>query len=71
MESLPLVQVWLWILGATVVMGPLIYFIIVFRVRLCKGDPTLTRIFPFNQCVWFVYGAMMKQGSMLRPISGT
>ncbi|XP_068230785.1 glutamate receptor ionotropic, delta-2-like [Palaemon carinicauda] len=62
-------DVWWWILGSTAAMGPLIYFIIVIRVRLCRGDPTLTRIIPFDHCVWFVYGAMMKQGSTLSPIS--
>ncbi|XP_064100098.1 glutamate receptor ionotropic, delta-2-like isoform X1 [Macrobrachium nipponense] len=62
-------DVWFWIIGSTAAMGPLIYFIIVIRVRLCRGDPTLTRIFPFDQCVWFVYGAMMKQGSTLKPVS--
>ncbi|KAG7176495.1 Glutamate receptor ionotropic, delta-1-like 33 [Homarus americanus] len=39
-------EVWWLILAATAVMGPLIYFIIVVRVRLCKGDPRLTRVFP-------------------------
>ncbi|KAK8398966.1 hypothetical protein O3P69_004225 [Scylla paramamosain] len=62
-------EVWFWIIGSMATMGPLIYFIIVFRVRLCRGDPKLTRIMPFDQCCWFVYGAMMKQGSVLKPIS--
>ncbi|ROT62633.1 hypothetical protein C7M84_019508, partial [Penaeus vannamei] len=61
--------VWLWILAMMGIMGPLIYLIILLRVRLCRGDPTLTRTFPLDQCVWFVFGAMMKQGSVLSPIS--
>lgn len=63
-------QVWLWILAMMGLMGPLIYLIILLRVRLCRGDPTLTRTFPLDQCIWFVFGAMMKQGSVLSPISG-
>nr|XP_027233367.1 glutamate receptor ionotropic, kainate 3-like [Penaeus vannamei] len=63
------VDVWLWILAMMGIMGPLIYLIILLRVRLCRGDPTLTRTFPLDQCVWFVFGAMMKQGSVLSPIS--
>ncbi|XP_037776920.1 glutamate receptor ionotropic, kainate 3-like [Penaeus monodon] len=63
------VDVWLWILAMMGIMGPLIYLIILLRVRLCRGDPTLTRTFPLDQCIWFVFGAMMKQGSVLSPIS--
>ncbi|XP_076039290.1 uncharacterized protein LOC143024378 [Oratosquilla oratoria] len=61
--------VWILVVIATVTMGPLIYLIIVVRVKLCRGDPFLTRIFPVNDCVLFVYGAMMKQGSTIMPIT--
>ena len=63
-------QVWMVIVMTLVVMGPFIYGMITARVTLCKGDPTLTRTFPVTECVWFVYGALMKQGSTLKPISG-
>ena len=53
-----------------VIMGPVIYCIILLRVRLCKGDPRLTRVFPLQECIWFIFVAAMKQGTTLKPISG-
>ncbi|XP_047004051.1 ionotropic receptor 93a [Schistocerca americana] len=61
--------VWYLVLASVVLMGPAIYFIILVRVRLCAGSARLTRIFPLSSCVWFVYGALMKQGSTLMPVT--
>ncbi|XP_063233347.1 glutamate receptor ionotropic, delta-1 [Bacillus rossius redtenbacheri] len=61
--------VWLLILVSLVLTGPVIYLIILVRVKLCKGSERLTRIYPLDACVWFVYGALMKQGSTLSPMT--
>ncbi|XP_053635419.2 glutamate receptor ionotropic, delta-1-like [Cherax quadricarinatus] len=55
------------ILVATLVFGPLIYLVIVVRVRLCKRESYISRVLPLHRCMWFVYGAMMRQGSELKP----
>ena len=51
-------------------MGPVIWLIIRFRVWLAPGDERLNRIIPLTSCVWFVYGGLMKQGTTLEPITG-
>ncbi|XP_043220799.1 glutamate receptor ionotropic, delta-2-like isoform X1 [Amphibalanus amphitrite] len=62
-------HVWLLILISMIVMGPLIWGIIRFRVWLSTGDAHLNRVIPLGSCVWFVYGALMKQGSVLSPVT--
>nr|CAD7432142.1 unnamed protein product [Timema monikensis] len=61
--------VWLLILTSLILVGPAIFIIIMIRVKLCKGSETLTRVYPLDACVWFVYGALMKQGSTLSPVA--
>lgn len=51
-------------------MGPLCYGMIRFRCWMCKGHPTLGTYYSLGSCIWFVYGALMKQGSVLKPMAG-
>ncbi|XP_043190105.1 glutamate receptor ionotropic, delta-2-like isoform X2 [Amphibalanus amphitrite] len=62
-------QVWIVILLSMLLMGPLIWLIIRFRVWLAPGDVHLNRIIPLTSCIWFVYGGLMKQGTTLQPIT--
>ncbi|KAF0299857.1 Glutamate receptor 1 [Amphibalanus amphitrite] len=62
-------MVWIVILLSMLLMGPLIWLIIRFRVWLAPGDVHLNRIIPLTSCIWFVYGGLMKQGTTLQPIT--
>lgn len=62
--------VWLLILLSLVAVGPIIYLLVLVRQRVCPLDSD-NHVYPVPQCVWFVYGALLKQGSTLSPISGT
>lgn len=62
-------DVWMLILVSLIAVGPSIYLIIYLRYKLCPIDEK-NKVFPLPQCVWFVYGALLKQGSTLSPISG-
>lgn len=62
-------EVWLLILVSLIAVGPTIYLIIYLRYKLCPIDEK-NKVFPLPHCVWFVYGALLKQGSTLSPISG-
>ncbi|XP_046395225.1 glutamate receptor ionotropic, delta-1 isoform X2 [Ischnura elegans] len=62
-------RVWILILLSVSIVGPVIYTIMVVRVRLCRGSARLSKVFSLTSCVWFVYGALMRQGSTLNPIS--
>lgn len=57
--------VWVLILISLLAVGPIIYWLIKFRNRFAKDDGQ--KIYPLPQCIWFVYGALMKQGSVLSP----
>ncbi|RZB39912.1 glutamate receptor ionotropic, delta-1, partial [Asbolus verrucosus] len=59
--------VWLLILLSLVVVGPVIYLIIYIQAKLCKDDHN--NIFPLPACIWFVYGALLKQGTTLNPMT--
>ncbi|XP_033607033.1 ionotropic receptor 93a isoform X2 [Cryptotermes secundus] len=61
--------VWILILISLIAIGPTIYIIIIIRAKLCKGDEVLTAVVPLDNCIWFVYGALMKQGSTLAPMA--
>lgn len=61
-------NVWILILVSLLVVGPLIYGIIIIRWKL-TGDKD-QRLYPLPHCMWFVYGALMKQGSTLSPLAG-
>jgi len=52
-----------------IAVGPIIYGIMKLRHKLCGHDSGI--IYPIPTCVWFVYGALMKQGSSLNPDTGT
>lgn len=61
--------VWLLILISLIAVGPIIYLLILLRYWLCPMDEK-NITFPLPSCVWFVYGALLKQGSTLSPVSG-
>nr|QQP19802.1 ionotropic receptor 76b [Tropidothorax elegans] len=60
-------EVWFLILASLIIVGPTIYFLMWLRLRLCATEDQ--QLFPMGSCVWFVYGALMKQGSTLTPVS--
>lgn len=62
-------DVWLLTILSLLVVGPIIYLLVLVKVRLCPGQPHNEK-YPLPSCVWFVYGAMLKQGSLLNPVSG-
>ncbi|EDV52455.1 glutamate receptor 2 [Drosophila erecta] len=59
--------VWILILVSLLAVGPIIYMLIILRNRL-TGDGQQTP-YSLGHCAWFVYGALMKQGSTLSPIA--
>lgn len=61
---------WVWILifVSLLAVGPIIYVLIIIRNRL-TGDSS-QQPYSLGHCAWFVYGALMKQGSTLSPIAG-
>ncbi|XP_033157583.1 glutamate receptor ionotropic, delta-1 [Drosophila mauritiana] len=59
--------VWILILVSLLAVGPIIYLLIILRNRL-TGDGQQTP-YSLGHCAWFVYGALMKQGSTLSPIA--
>lgn len=61
-------NVWILILVSLLIVGPLIYGIIIIRYKI-TGD-TEQRLYALPHCMWFVYGALLKQGSTLSPIAG-
>lgn len=61
-------EVWCLIILSLLVVGPVIYLLILLRSRLCKDEQY--RVFPLPSCIWFVYGALLKQGTTLNPITG-
>lgn len=62
-------SVWLLILLSLLTVGPLIYFLIVLRRKLTNDRTQQT--YPMPHCLWFVYGALMKQGSTLAPVASS
>ncbi|KAI4462455.1 ionotropic glutamate receptor [Holotrichia oblita] len=62
-------QVWLLILVSLFAVGPIIYLLILLQTRLCRTDDN--PVYPLPSCVWFVYGALLKQGSTLSPRTGS
>ncbi|XP_058789176.1 glutamate receptor ionotropic, kainate 2 isoform X2 [Phymastichus coffea] len=59
-------KVWFFILGALLIVGPTIYIFIHLRKKL-EGDSRADK-FTFLTCMWFVYGALLKQGTTVAPI---
>ncbi|EDW70384.1 glutamate receptor ionotropic, delta-1 [Drosophila virilis] len=62
-------EFWVWILifVSLLAVGPIIYMLIIIRNRL-TGD-SVQQPYSLGHCAWFVYGALMKQGSTLSPIA--
>lgn len=58
-------EVWILIFVSLVFVGPIIYLLIVFRNRMTKDREQ--KLYTMPHCVWFVYGALMRQGSVLSP----
>ncbi|EAA00639.3 AGAP011968-PA [Anopheles gambiae str. PEST] len=58
-------DVWILILVSLLAVGPIIYGLLILRHRLTKDKEQI--IYTLPHCVWFVYGALMKQGSTLSP----
>lgn len=61
-------DVWLLIFVSLVSVGPIIYLLIIIRHKMTKDSEQIN--YPLPHCVWFVYGALMKQGSTLSPVAG-
>uniref|UniRef100_A0A182QRA1 Ionotropic glutamate receptor L-glutamate and glycine-binding domain-containing protein n=1 Tax=Anopheles farauti TaxID=69004 RepID=A0A182QRA1_9DIPT len=61
-------DVWILILISLLAVGPIIYGLLILRHRLTKDKEQI--IYTLPHCVWFVYGALMKQGSTLSPTGG-
>jgi hypothetical protein len=51
-------------------MGPIIYGLIYLRVRFCKDFSPFNKISSLTAYVWFVYGGLMRQGSVMNPMTG-
>ncbi|KAL1509194.1 hypothetical protein ABEB36_003967 [Hypothenemus hampei] len=58
-------QVWGLIIASLLGVGPILWVIILLRARMCKDDNDI--VFSLPSCMWFVYGALLKQGSTLNP----
>ena len=58
-------DVWFLILVSLLAVGPIIYLLIILRYYFTKDKEQITYGLPY--CIWFVYGALMKQGSTLSP----
>lgn len=59
------IHVWILILISLIIVGPIIYVLLLIRTKLTK-DTEQSR-YSLPHCVWFVYGALMRQGSTLSP----
>ncbi|GAB0095279.1 Ionotropic glutamate receptor [Sergentomyia squamirostris] len=59
-------NVWILILLSLICVGPIIYLLIIIRMKFTRDKDQ--KIYPLPHCVWFVYGALMKQGSTLSPV---
>ncbi|CAH1160158.1 unnamed protein product [Phaedon cochleariae] len=61
-------EVWIIIIFSVLVIGPIMHLIILARARLCKSDEESV-VYPLPDCMWFLYGALLKQGSVLNPVT--
>lgn len=60
--------VWVLILVSLLLMGPIIYGLLWIRWKWTKD--TVQEVYSLPRVVFFVYGALMKQGSTLQPSGG-
>ncbi|KAF5281305.1 hypothetical protein FQR65_LT14766 [Abscondita terminalis] len=58
-------EVWILILVFLICMAPVVSFFVYVHKRLCPGEQCLT--YNIFACMWFVYGALVKQGSTMLP----
>ncbi|KAK9869959.1 hypothetical protein WA026_006057 [Henosepilachna vigintioctopunctata] len=58
--------VWCFIMLSLFLIGPIIYVMVYFRTRYCTDNE---EHYSFLLCFWFVYGALLKQGSNLSPVA--
>ncbi|XP_074037794.1 ionotropic receptor 76b [Leptinotarsa decemlineata] len=58
--------VWILIIFSVLIVGPIMYLLILIRARFSREDHA---VFSLPSCMWFVYGALLKQGSTLSPKS--
>ncbi|XP_066999764.2 glutamate receptor ionotropic, delta-1 [Anabrus simplex] len=61
--------VWYLILAAVICTGPVFYVLLFVRFWLVRDEAGAASFFSLGNCVWFVFGALMKQGSTLNPTS--
>ncbi|XP_066591748.1 glutamate receptor U1-like isoform X1 [Prorops nasuta] len=59
--------VWLLVLISVVIMGPLIYVFVFLRGKFWKTAES--EKYTMQSCVWFVYGALLKQGATISATS--
>lgn len=61
---------WVWVLifVSLLCVGPIIYVLILLRNKITGDDSQ--KPYTLGHCAWFVYGALLKQGSTLSPIAG-
>ncbi|XP_043266961.1 probable glutamate receptor isoform X2 [Venturia canescens] len=57
--------VWYYILGSWIIFGPIMYILIWCRSKVPDGEKHEAYSFP--TCVWFTYGALLKQGTTTEP----
>lgn len=60
--------VWICILFSLIIMGPVIYIVTQYRSQIFGGTKEDT--YTYTACVWFTYGALLKQGSPITPVNG-
>ncbi|XP_011301130.1 glutamate receptor ionotropic, delta-2 [Fopius arisanus] len=59
--------VWICILISLLVIGPIVFLFTSFRSYL--WNRTKVDKYDFTSCVWFTYGALLKQGSSITPVN--
>lgn len=60
-------NVWLLILLSLLIVAPIMYFIISVQFKIQNSDKSKVSL---SNCFWFLYGALLKQGTVLTPLSG-
>ncbi|EEB10652.1 glutamate receptor U1 precursor, putative [Pediculus humanus corporis] len=60
-------EVWILILISLIIAGPTMYYITYLTKKFSNRLLTTRNQYTLNSCAWFVYGALMKQGSTLNP----
>nr|ARN17856.1 ionotropic receptor 10 [Cephus cinctus] len=58
--------VWILILISVIIVGPTIYILIYIRSKISQEK---SEHYSVATCMWFVYGALLKQGSTISPVT--